>query len=369
MAAIALFIVHRRLSPVRHALIWSAAFALTALRWSVIGLFGMGEATPPSGDLGVSPIGMLAILLIAEGFRLRAGAAKLRWVVPLVAALAIPVQLVAYLAPNVAMRAVLIPGFAGILIGWTTTLVVPRERRTSLTEFTVILILGILAVIELGGAMLSVAELSGNIPPHGAYALLFTVTLQPICAALGMSTLLLIAFDFLTEQRRLINTDPLTGVLNRMGFKDAARAKMDRRRRVRPLSVALSDLDGFKGINDRYGHAAGDETLTGFARHIAVRLERDEVVGRFGGEEFALLLPGSTGQQALARIEVLRAELAALRIDNLPDLAVRASFGVAERQPGEPLESLIERADEALYRSKREGRDRSTLASPHHAPQ
>ncbi|WP_404709877.1 diguanylate cyclase [Sphingomonas sp. MMS24-J13] len=364
MAAIALFIVHRSLSRVPHALIWSAAFAATAIRWAIIGLFGTGAAEFPSDGLGVSPLGVVPILLLAEGVRMRARAKSMRWVVPAAAAIAIPVQLIAYFVPNVPMRATLIPLLAGLLICWTVALVAPRDRRISLTEFTVMLILVLLAGIELGGAALTILEQTGLVPPRGAYAILFAVTLQPICAALGMSTLLLIAFDFSAEQQRLINTDPLTGVLNRQGFKQAARVAMDRRRRPRPMSIALSDLDGFKGVNDRHGHAAGDEALAGFARYLASSLERDEVVGRFGGEEFAVLLPGSDGAQAFARIEAMRADLASLTIPNLPDLEVRASFGIAQHLPGEALDSLIERADEALYRSKREGRDRSTLASP-----
>ena len=364
MAAIALFIVHRSLSRVPHALIWSAAFAATAIRWAVIGIFGTGAAEAPSEGLGVSPLGMIPILLLAEGFRVRARADSMRWVVPVATAIALPIQLITYLAPNVPMRPTFIPFLAGLLICWTVTLVAPRDRRISITEFTVMLILVLLAGIELGGAALTILEQTGLVPPRGAYATLFEVTLQPICAALGMSTLLLIAFDFSEEQQRLINTDPLTGVLNRQGFKQAARAVMDRRRRPRAMSIALSDLDGFKGVNDRHGHAAGDETLAGFARHLAGSLERDEVVGRFGGEEFAVLLPGSDGAEAFARIEAMRADLVGLTIANLPDLAVRASFGIAQHRPGEALDSLIERADEALYRSKREGRDRSTLAPP-----
>jgi diguanylate cyclase (GGDEF)-like protein len=334
------------------------------LRWAIIGAFGTGAAEAPSVGLGVSPLGTLPVLLLAEGFRMRARPHRLRWVVLAAAAITLPVQLITYLAPDVPMRPTLIPVLAGLLICWTVTLVTPRDRRPSITELTVMLILLLLAAIHLGGAGLSISEEAGLIPARGAYATLFAVTLQPICAALGMSTLLLIAFDFSAEQRRLIDTDPLTGVLNRQGFKQAARLAMDRRRRPRPLSIALSDLDGFKGVNDRHGHAIGDRTLAGFARHLAGNLERDEVVGRFGGEEFAVLLPGSDGAQAFARIEAMRADLANLRIADMPELAVRASFGIAQHLPGEALDSLIERADEALYRSKREGRDRTTLAPP-----
>jgi diguanylate cyclase (GGDEF)-like protein len=361
MAAVALFIVHRSLSRVRHALIWAAAFALTAVRWGVIGFSDIGRRAGATEGLGFSPLGMLAMLLLAEGFRVRTQPHRLRWMTPLAAVVAVPVQIMAYTVQGLAIRLALVPLMAGLLILWTTTLVVPHDRRASTTELTVIAILALLATVELGGVVLAIGEQFGLVPQTGAYVALFSVALQPICAALGMSTLLLIAFDFSAEQRRLIHTDPLTGVLNRMGFRDAARGAMERRR-PRPLSIALTDLDGFKGVNDSYGHATGDETLAGFAAHLAEHVERDEAVARFGGEEFALLLPGSDGQTAFARIEVLRIGLAGLSIANAPDLAVRASFGIAERRPGEPLESLIERADEALYRSKREGRNRSTLA-------
>jgi diguanylate cyclase (GGDEF)-like protein len=361
MAAVALLIVHRSLSRVRHALIWAAAFAFTAVRWGVIGFSDFGRQAGATEGLGFSPLGMLAMLFVAEGFRVRARAHEMRWVTPLAAVVALPVQLAAYTVQGVAIRLALVPLFAGLLILWTTTLVVPRGRRASITELTVIVILALLAVVELCGVALAMAEQVGLLPPNGAYVALFSVALQPICAALGMSTLLLIAFDFSAEQRRLIQTDPLTGILNRLGFKEAARGTMERRR-PRPFSISLTDLDGFKGVNDSYGHAVGDETLAGFAAYLAARIERDEVVGRFGGEEFALLLPGSDGPAAFARVEALRIGLVGLTIATAPNLAVRASFGIAEYRPGEPLESLIERADEALYRSKREGRNRSTLA-------
>jgi diguanylate cyclase (GGDEF)-like protein len=155
----------------------------------------------------------------------------------------------------------------------------------------------------------------------------------------------------------------LTGVLNRQGFDYAAAALIDRVR-PRTLSIAIADIDRFKAVNDRYGHAAGDATLTAFAAHLARVLERGESVARIGGEEFALLLPGVDAAQALARIEPVRRDLAMLKVESQPGIAVTASFGIAEREPGEALEALLERADQALYQSKREGRDRTTVAPP-----
>lgn len=362
MAALALFIVHRNLSSVRHALIWSAAFASLALRWAAIAWWGVGSDRTPANGLGYSPLGILAILLLAEGFRVRAGAHRVRWMIWLGAIVAVPIQIAAFTIASLPLRMALVPILAGVMIGWAATLVVPAGRRTCATEIAVIAILALIAVIQFLGAALAIAEYAGMLPPRGTAGTLFAMTLQPICAALGMATMLLIAFDFSIAQQQLINTDPLTGVHNRLGFEVVARAHLARRRRTRPLSIALCDLDGFKGINDRYGHATGDVTLMAFARHVEGTLDRDEMIARFGGEEFALLLPDHEGIAAYARIEAMRSGLAALHIGEAPELAVRASFGVAEHQPGEPLESLIARADVALYQSKRTGRDRSTLA-------
>lgn len=358
MAAVALFIVHRSLSRVRHALFWSVAFAATAVRWAII-----ARLDHPGAHVGegYGPFGMVAVILLTEGFRLRAEVDRARWLMPLILLVALPIQAAAYLLDSLWLRAVAVPLLVGLSVSWAATTVVARDRRTSLTEFMVIVILMLLATAEFGGVTLALAQQAALIPSRGAYDLVQLILLQPICAALAMSTLMLIAFDFSAEQQRLIHSDPLTGVLNRAGFERVARRAMERRR-PRTVSLALTDLDGFKGINDRHGHAVGDDTLVAFVEHLGRWLERDEAVGRFGGEEFALLLPGSDGATAFARIEQIRTDLAGLAVAGHPGLAITASFGVVEQRPGESLSQLVGRADDALYRSKRTGRNRSTLA-------
>lgn len=362
MAAFALFVVHRSLSRVPHALIWSAAFAATALRWAVFAFRNRIDDGDLRGGIAYDLLGLLSIMLLAEGFRRRAGSVRTRWIAPAIGVIAVPLEIAIYASPAAALRAALVPLLAGGMLIWAATTVVLRERRSSIAELVVIGMMALLAAIELSAAALAIAEQIGIVRSRTLYIALYSLTVEPVGAALGMVTLLLIAFDFSAEQRRLIHTDPLTGVLNRLGLEEAARSAMERPRRARPLAIALTDIDAFKAVNDRYGHAAGDEALIGFARHLACAIDRDGIVGRLGGEEFAVLLPGNDGAGALARIEPIRAELAGLAIEGLPDLSVTASFGVAEHRPGESFEQLIERADAALYRSKRAGRDRSTLA-------
>ena len=162
------------------------------------------------------------------------------------------------------------------------------------------------------------------------------------------------------ELRRLAETDPLTALLNRRSFMEKAHAAIqDCDEAGSDLSLIIVDLDHFKAVNDNHGHPAGDAVIRAFADLLLgqVRTERD-LVGRFGGEEFAMLLPRANLEAALRIALRVQEVLGARRLPVSETLAllVTASFGVATRQPGETLATLIERADRALYRAKNDGR-------------
>ncbi len=159
--------------------------------------------------------------------------------------------------------------------------------------------------------------------------------------------------------------DPLTQVLGRRGFTETAETEIQRALRYRhPLSLIMIDLDHFKAINDSHGHAAGDAVLVSFAQLLEREVREWDRVGRLGGEEFAVLLPSSTIDQAMRVAERMREAVADSQISlRGKPLAYTASFGVAEFQPHElTLDSLLARADAALYESKRTGRNRVSLA-------
>jgi diguanylate cyclase (GGDEF)-like protein len=161
----------------------------------------------------------------------------------------------------------------------------------------------------------------------------------------------------LVERQALV--DGLTGLANRRACADALHAETARAERLdTPLSVVLADLDGFKDVNDVHGHPVGDEVLRAFADVLRETLRESDVAGRWGGEEFLLLLPGADEEGAAQLAERVRVVLAARHISGARDLRVTASFGVAEYTPGSGTEQLVGAADTALYRAKRAGKDR-----------
>ena len=122
----------------------------------------------------------------------------------------------------------------------------------------------------------------------------------------------------------------------------------------------LLDLDHFKQINDRYGHATGDEVLQEVGRRLRASLRKSDVLGRWGGEEFLIVMRGESQQDVLQALERLREDIAFWPFETVG--AVSASFGVAEGHVGDSVNSLLERADRALYQAKRLGRNRVEIA-------
>jgi diguanylate cyclase (GGDEF)-like protein len=150
--------------------------------------------------------------------------------------------------------------------------------------------------------------------------------------------------------------DPLTGVLNRRGFFASARKALTGKRHA---VFALIDLDHFKAINDHLGHAAGDVLLQAFAERVCDIIRRSDICARWGGEEFAVLLPGATVEQARVVMERLRSSLAR---HPLPNAGVTFSCGLAPIHKADELHDVASLADKALYTAKHEGRDRIAVA-------
>lgn len=168
------------------------------------------------------------------------------------------------------------------------------------------------------------------------------------------------------ELERQASTDPLTGALNRRALQQIAdRYLSEARRHRRPASLLMVDADHFKLINDTYGHEAGDAVLCELLRRIQEMLRLEDVIGRIGGEEFVLLLPGTPEHEAMAVAERIRQRIGGETfIHRGEEIPLTVSIGVAEREPGEgDFETLLKRSDLAMYAAKRAGRNRVVSAT------
>jgi two-component system chemotaxis response regulator CheY len=172
------------------------------------------------------------------------------------------------------------------------------------------------------------------------------------------------------REEALAIQDSLTGLPNRRGLRGRAQAELSRAEREKGcVSVIMLDLDRFKGINDRFGHAVGDKALRRVAEVLQENRRDYDLTGRWGGEEFLVILPGASLAQAGAVGERLRSAIQSieLRVGGQDVVTLRASLGIAATYPAAhpvELDELLERADRAMYRAKREGGNRVRLHEP-----
>jgi diguanylate cyclase (GGDEF)-like protein len=166
----------------------------------------------------------------------------------------------------------------------------------------------------------------------------------------------------IVEHQALV--DGLTGIANRRHCEDSLSAEIARADRLgAPFTLVLADLDDFKTVNDRHGHAVGDDVLRGFASVLGATVRGTDLAGRWGGEEFVLLLPGADAGGAAQLADRVRSALAERTFPGRAGapVTVTCSFGVAEHRPGDDERELFASADRALYRAKREGGNRVEL--------
>jgi diguanylate cyclase (GGDEF)-like protein len=161
---------------------------------------------------------------------------------------------------------------------------------------------------------------------------------------------------------RVSRIDPLTGLANRRTLSESLVREIARAGRFgEPLSLVIIDLDHFKSVNDQYGHVTGDHVLEAVATALQGQIRAYDLAARYGGDEFLLLLPGSSNVEAMAISQRILKEVATIALQGYP-LQISISLGVASWIGGEIPEEFVARADSALYRSKHLGRNRITVA-------
>ena len=229
-------------------------------------------------------------------------------------------------------------------------------------------IVAVVVAVTIGSILLSAAistviHLSIGLPMRASA---WAVTL--ICPTLIAPTMSWWAFDLVLkverahEQLRVqSNTDHLTGIFNRRYFMDRLREEIERTTRYdTSFAVAFIDVDNFKRINDEHGHLSGDEILQQLTQVCAKQVREIDTLARIGGEEFALLLPQTTPDEAAHLVERLRASVASTRAkvgENWLDITVSIGLTSASRDLLD-VNGILRRADEALYAAKRQGKNR-----------
>jgi len=175
--------------------------------------------------------------------------------------------------------------------------------------------------------------------------------------------------DELEQTRQQATTDPLTGLLNRRGFESALQLACNQAsQHKQALSLLVIDIDHFKNVNDTHGHLAGDKVLRNVGTILSANIKGKDIVCRFGGEEFAILLTDTGLQNGIRVAEILRLNIERSRLklgdgQQSPE-QVTISIGVTEYVYGESTEDFIKRSDDALYQSKRAGRNRVSQTLP-----
>jgi diguanylate cyclase (GGDEF)-like protein len=221
-------------------------------------------------------------------------------------------------------------------------------------------------VVMLIGAFSLFNGAPGQVPPLESF--FGVIHFETIVFSVGTATLILALVKERSEaaSKLVANIDSLTGIANRAAFMSSAERILARCRHDRaPVAVLMFDLDLFKSINDSYGHATGDAVIQKFSEVAGLAIRHHDMFGRIGGEEFAMVLPGSNMDAAYGRADRIRLAFAAsCRVIAGHQVDATASGGVATSVNAETtLSRLLEQADEALYRAKTAGRNRIVAAT------
>lgn len=255
-------------------------------------------------------------------------------------------------------RLVVAVSFLWLLVAYAS-IFVARDPRSALWR-SIVLFLTILAIYLPRAAGLEVVR-TPSLPFDAAPLALLQLSSAVMIAALlffGILKTRTLEAAATTEQMRwLADTDPLTELPNRRRLTEVLDGELGRTRRYdAPLSLIIFDLDDFKRINDLHGHDVGDSVLIGICQIVEPRLRGNDILGRWGGEEFVIVAPHTTLQGAQRLVNRIREGLKDRQFG--PVEGVTASYGVAAARTQDDSASLVKRADEALYRAKRAGKNR-----------
>jgi diguanylate cyclase (GGDEF)-like protein len=342
---------------------WCAAYALLAM--VSLYLSSIGDRLDPHAIVGASLVTFVAVALLVQGTRQFFGMRPVRRIE--LAAFIIAFAALVYVtcvAPNVEARVVLasaVIAYGRVAIGTLALRHAPRDGTLYGYRFVAAAaylgaLVHVARAVAIGFGIVSPVTYWQPLPWSDLFLGLAIVTLP--CMSIGMAML---AHDQIVRRmEKLATIDELTGVLMRRAFMTRANDLHAAARATgAPLSIAILDIDNFKAINDGFGHAVGDRTLTHVASVVSGQLRPRDLFGRLGGEEFGILFADTAKPDAETLANMLR--LAVERSDGT-GARCTLSAGVARIAPGDTLEAAMAQADAALYMAKAMGRNRVTTA-------
>jgi diguanylate cyclase (GGDEF)-like protein len=350
-----------------HALTWSLAFLAGALQWLCV----LNEDLFPTREAYLLLESALSMALVTLGLRGHCQRTRCKHLPKNLWPLAMSIYAVTVwhivVNPHVGIRMSIVPAYAAVALFLSALMIVNYRERTRPAEWAAVVFIIIFALTQAVSAGLAYKQgPTGDTVFAEIFAHFAFLTLPAGYMTMSMFIILMIASDISAQMKKLATRDQLTGLLNRRGFTEyGERAFSTAKRAALPLSVIMTDIDRFKNINDKFGHAAGDAALVHFARMVSEYRRSEDVVARVGGEEFALLLPGTELRDAMALADQLCAKVGSTPMDVTGiGMPITSSFGVsAVSEKDESLDDLVLRADRALYRSKRAGRNQVDLES------
>ena len=307
----------------------------------------------------VNAVSLLTQILALAGFRMRS---ERRPFTTLIVTSFVCVELLViwftFFSPHMGLRMVFIP-YMGALVVIAIAYEISRvDRPLRLAEKSAMVLFLLYALVQLTSGTLALMQGAERDQHWLTYYSQVNFLFMPgFFTGLGLFTLLILVEDLVSKLKLQAVTDYLTGLLNRRGFKQQADALMRQQTKSgSSLAVIVADIDHFKSINDQFGHQIGDEVLQYVSRGMRELLKPPAVLGRTGGEEYAVVVPVGNADEAQQLAEFLCQQLSEQSRNTNPDLHITGSFGVAMITDG--LEQALIQADQAMYQAKQQGRNR-----------
>jgi len=350
-----------------YALSWAIAYAAATLQW-FFDLHASWFQNPQFYSLVGNGLAIVLITLIVRGHCQRTECKVLPsnlW--PFAAVVYAIIGWATLFEPNVGLREAVIPTVVCVSLFLCALMIIGHRERSRPAEWATAISMILFAVSQgIAAGMAFMMGPEGDSSYQSLHTDYYFITLPAGYVMTSMFVVFMLASDLSEEMKNIAIRDQLTGLLNRRGFTEyGERAFSAARRNSTPLSVIMTDIDRFKFVNDKFGHAAGDSALRHFSNLLVLNRRGEDVVARVGGEEFALLLPGTEARDAMVIADQLCSRIGSTPMDlTSVGLPMTSSFGVATLSTHDTeLDDMMRRADRALYRSKRAGRNQVDLES------